>query len=122
MVKAVTSFGRSGLSDWLVQRVSGVVIAAYFFFIVGWLACNSGVDYATWSALHQTTYMKIVNTIVLLSVVAHAWIGIWAVLTDYVTTRLLGDKGTVIRLLLQILAIGVLVVYTLWGLAIVWGV
>ena len=66
--------------------------------------------------------MKIVNTIVLLSVVAHAWIGIWAVLTDYVTTRLLGDKGTVIRLLLQILAIGVLVVYTLWGLAIVWGV
>ena len=29
MVKAVTSFGRSGLSDWLVQRVSGVILLAF---------------------------------------------------------------------------------------------
>lgn len=122
MVRAVTSFGRSGLSDWLVQRISGVVIAVYFFFMVGWLVCNSGVDYAGWLALHQLTCMKIFNTVTLLAVVAHAWIGIWAVLTDYVTSRLLGDKATVLRLALQVAAIGVLTVYTLWGLAIVWGV
>jgi succinate dehydrogenase / fumarate reductase membrane anchor subunit len=122
MVRAVTSFGRSGLSDWLVQRVSGVIIAAYFFFIVGWLASNPGVDFATWQALHQLTCMKIFNTVTLLSVVAHAWIGIWAVLTDYVTVRLLGPKATVLRLVFEIAAIGLLVVYTLWGLAIVWGV
>lgn len=122
MVRAVTSFGRSGLSDWLVQRVSGVIIAAYFFFIVGWLVANPGVDFATWQALHQLTCMKIFNTVTLLSVVAHAWIGIWAVLTDYVTVRLLGPKATVLRLVFEIAAIGLLVVYTLWGLAIVWGV
>ena len=29
MVKSVTSFGRSGLSDWLLQRVSGVILLAY---------------------------------------------------------------------------------------------
>ncbi len=122
MVRAVTSFGRSGLSDWLVQRVSGVIIAAYFFFIVGWLVANPGVDFATWQALHQLTCMKIFNTVTLLSVVAHAWIGIWAVLTDYVTVRLLGPKATALRLVFEIAAIGLLVVYTLWGLAIVWGV
>lgn len=66
--------------------------------------------------------MRIFNTAALLSVVAHAWIGIWVVLTDYVTTRLLGSKGTALRLTLEILAIGVLITYTLWGLAIVWRV
>ena len=33
MVTAVTSFGRSGVSDWLVQRVSAVILLAYFLFI-----------------------------------------------------------------------------------------
>lgn len=122
MVKAVTSFGRSGLSDWLIQRVSGVVIAVYFFFIVGWLVSHRDLDYATWQALHHLTCMKIFNTVTLLSVVAHAWIGIWAVLTDYITVRLLGPKATVLRLVFEIGVIGVLVIYALWGLAIVWGV
>ena len=54
--------------------------------------------------------------------VVHAWIGIWVVLTDYVTVRLLGEKATALRLTFEIIAIGVLVAYTLWGLAIVWRV
>ncbi|MCC7517217.1 MAG: succinate dehydrogenase, hydrophobic membrane anchor protein [Pseudomonadales bacterium] len=122
MVRSATSFSRNGISDWLVQRVSGVVMAAYFFFIVVWLLGHQGLDYATWQALHHLTSMKVFNTAVLLSVVAHAWVGIWVVLTDYVTERLLGAKATVLRLVFEVLAIGVLAVYTLWGLAIVWGV
>jgi len=122
MVRTVTSFGRSGLSDWLLQRISGVIIAAYFLFMVCWLAMQDGLDYPTWLALHQTTCMQIFNTVTLLSVVIHAWIGIWAVLTDYVTVRLLGPKATAMRLVLEVAAIGLLVVYTLWGLDMVWGV
>jgi succinate dehydrogenase / fumarate reductase membrane anchor subunit len=86
------------------------------------MLCHQGFDFATWQALHHTNCMKIFNTVTLLSVVAHAWIGIWVVLTDYITVRLLGAKATVIRLILEIGVIGVLVIYTLWGLAIVWGV
>lgn len=122
MVRSATSFSRNGISDWLVQRVSGVVMAAYFFFIIAWLLGHQDLDYATWQALHHLTSMKVFNTAVLLSVVAHAWVGIWVVLTDYVTERLLGAKATVLRLVFEVLAIGVLAVYTLWGLAIVWGV
>ena len=122
MVTTATSLGRNGISDWLIQRVSGIVIAAYLFFIVGWLVCHKGLDFATWQSLHHMTCMKIFNTLALLSVVAHAWIGAWVVLTDYITVRLLGAKANVIRLLLEVGVIGLLVIYTLWGLAIVWGV
>ena len=33
MVTTVTSMGRSGLYDWLMQRVSAVILLAYFLFI-----------------------------------------------------------------------------------------
>ena len=35
MVTNVTNFSRSGLFDWMVQRVSAVILATYFVFILG---------------------------------------------------------------------------------------
>ncbi len=122
MVRPVTSFARSGLSDWLIQRVSAIVMTTYFLFMVYWLTAHKDFDYSAWQSLHHCIGMKIFNTITLLSVVAHAWIGMWAVLTDYLTERLLGKKALPLRLLCQVGINGLLVVYTLWGLAIVWGV
>lgn len=122
MVKTVTNFGRNGVSDWLLQRVSAVVITVYFLFLVCWLAGHKNLDFATWQGLNQLMCMKIFNTLTLAALVIHSWIGIWAVLTDYITVRLLGSKATFLRLLLEIAAIGFLIVYALWGLAIVWGV
>ena len=34
MVTTVTSLGRSGLSDWMIQRISAWVMTAYLCFIV----------------------------------------------------------------------------------------
>ena len=33
MVTAVTSMGRSGLYDWLMQRVTAVILLAYFLLV-----------------------------------------------------------------------------------------
>ncbi|GIR69805.1 MAG: hypothetical protein CM15mP74_10560 [Halieaceae bacterium] len=33
MVTSVTSFSRTGLSDWLIQRVTSLVLLAYFLLI-----------------------------------------------------------------------------------------
>jgi hypothetical protein len=37
VMKSATSFSRSGVSDWIAQRVSAVILAVYFVVIVGWL-------------------------------------------------------------------------------------
>ncbi len=47
-VTNVTSFGRSGLSDWVVQRVSGVVLTVYLLDIAGYLLLTPEVDFACW--------------------------------------------------------------------------
>jgi len=122
MVTNVTSFGRSGLSDWLVQRVSAVVILLYVICHAAVIINTPDMDYLQWRTLFADSVMKIFSLITLVALCAHAWIGMWTVATDYLTTRMLGEKATFVRFLFLVICIGVLVVYLLWGIMILWSV
>jgi succinate dehydrogenase / fumarate reductase membrane anchor subunit len=119
MVKAVTSFGRSGVSDWLVQRVSGVILLAWFVCIGASLL--GGPDYGQWKAMFDLTSMRIFTLLAILSLAAHAWIGMWAVGTDYLTERMMGSMGNSLRLAYQIGCSLLIIVYVIWGIQILWG-
>ena len=119
MVRAVTSFGRSGLSDWLVQRVSGVILLAWFMCIG--FSLGTGMDYAGWQAMFELTSMKVFTLLAILSLGAHAWIGMWAVGTDYLTERMLGAAGNALRLAYQIGCSLLIFIYVIWGVQILWG-
>lgn len=118
MVTSVTSFSRNGLSDWLVQRVTSLVLLAYFLFVAAQVL--GGIDYSGWSQLHQHTAMRVFTLMAVLSLAAHAWIGLWAVFTDYLTERMLGPVGNPIRLVCQLGTVLVLVVFVLWVIEILW--
>ena len=118
MVTSVTSFSRTGLSDWLIQRVTSLVLLAYFVLIAYQL--TGAVDYTSWRALFDQTWMKVFTLMAALSLVAHAWIGLWSVFTDYLTERMLGPVGNVIRLVCQLGASLSLVGYVIWIIVIVW--
>lgn len=120
-VTSVTSLGRNGLYDWIMQRVSAIVIGLYFIFMVGYLMSNQGMDYATWKAFMGSLPMQVINSIVFLMIAAHAWIGIWTVLTDYVTKLAIKKHYTGIRLTVTALVALLVVVYLLLGLYFIWG-
>jgi succinate dehydrogenase / fumarate reductase, membrane anchor subunit len=121
MVTAVTNFGRSGLADWLAQRLSAVVLLAYFICLGSFLVANPGVGYEQWHGLFQHTAMRVFSMLALLSLGAHGWIGMWAVSTDYLTERQLGPKGNVLRGLFQLVCGLVVFTYLVWGIEILWG-
>ena len=122
MVTTVTSLGRSGLSDWLIQRVSAFVMTAYLIFIVGYLVMNPELTYAHWAQLNQALPMRMFSLLTILSIAAHAWIGMWCVLTDYVTVRLVGPKATAIRIVFQLGMIAITLLYVVWAIDILWGI
>lgn len=122
MVTTVTSFGRSGLSDWLLQRITAVVITAYVICQVGYILSSSDLNYMQWKEFHSSLPMRMFSLLAVLSVAIHAWIGLWAVLTDYVTVRLLGPKATALRLIFQLGMIGVTLLYVIWAIDILWGI
>ncbi|MDF1781335.1 MAG: succinate dehydrogenase, hydrophobic membrane anchor protein [Alcanivoracaceae bacterium] len=121
MVTSVTSLGRNGLYDWLIQRVTALILGVYFIFTMGWLMTHSGVDYLTWKAFMGSLCMQIANTLVFFSVSAHAWVGLWTVTTDYITTLQFGSKATFARLTAQLVIALLTLVYLLWGLVMIWG-
>ncbi len=118
MVTSVTSFSRTGLSDWLIQRVTSLVLLAYFIVIAYQLV--GSVDYTSWRLLFDQTWMKVFTLMAALSLVAHSWIGLWSVFTDYLTERMLGPKGNIIRLLSQLAASLALFGYVIWVVVIIW--
>jgi succinate dehydrogenase / fumarate reductase membrane anchor subunit len=119
MVTAVTSMGRSGLYDWVVQRVSAVILLAYVLYLSSVVLC--GVDYESWHALFSHTWMRIFSLMALLSIAVHAWVGLWSVFTDYFTERMMGTAGNAIRLVVQFLSGIIMFTYVVWGIQILWG-
>ncbi|GAB2877945.1 succinate dehydrogenase, hydrophobic membrane anchor protein [Microbulbifer echini] len=122
MVRTVTSFGRSGTFDWLYQRVTAVILLAYVLFIVGFIFFTKDFGYQAWSELFAQRWMRVFSLVALLSTIIHAWIGLWSVVTDYITNRMMGGKATVLRLFVEVILAAVAVLYTVWGIEILWGV
>lgn len=114
MVTTITSYGRSGLSDWLVQRMSALILALYSVFMVVYLLANPELDYPQWQALFDMTSMRIFSFMALLSLGAHCWIGLWSVSTDYI-------KPFAVRFVFQMLVGGAMFAYTIWGIQLLWG-
>jgi len=120
MVTAVTSFGRSGVSDWLIQRLTAVVLLAYTVFICWFLITTSNLDYEQWKQLFEGTAMRVFSVAALLSVIVHAWIGLWSISTDYLTERMIGPKGNLLRWLMQLGGGLLLFTYLVWGIMVLW--
>ncbi|PCJ26102.1 MAG: succinate dehydrogenase, hydrophobic membrane anchor protein [SAR86 cluster bacterium] len=121
MVTSVTNLGRSGLYDWLVQRLSAVILAAYSLCILASFVLNPDMDYEQWSSIFESNVMRIFSMITLFALCAHAWIGMWTISTDYLTTLQLGKRATFFRLLFQASCALLICVYLLWGIQIFWG-
>ncbi|MDT8397022.1 MAG: succinate dehydrogenase, hydrophobic membrane anchor protein [Pseudomonadales bacterium] len=121
-VSSVSSLGRSGLYDWMVQRVSAVLMLAYILFLVIVLVRTPDMQYADWQAIFALTWVKIFSLITLLALCAHAWVGMWTIATDYLTGAMLGSAATCIRFGFQSACLIVLLAYFVWGVQILWSV
>ena len=121
MVTNVTSFGRSGLYDWLVQRITAVVLAVYLVTLLGYLILTPDLDYQQWQGLFSATWMRIASLMALMALCAHAWIGMWTISTDYLTSDMLGGKATLVRFLFQAACVVLMFIYLVWGIQILWG-
>jgi succinate dehydrogenase / fumarate reductase, membrane anchor subunit len=121
MVASATNFSRSGLSDWLLQRFSAIILAAYALCILGTFSVYPDMDYQQWHAIFDSNAIRLFSLITLLALCGHAWIGMWTVGTDYLTSLQLGKGATFIRLVYQAGCVLLIAIYLIWGIQIFWG-
>lgn len=121
MVTQVTSMSRSGVSDWVIQRITAIVLAAYTLCILGYIVMHPELTYSEWSAFFNNTGMQIFTMLALISTCAHAWIGMWTVGSDYLREHTMGERASSFRFIYQIGCILLIVGYLIWGINILWG-
>jgi succinate dehydrogenase / fumarate reductase membrane anchor subunit len=102
-----------GLMDWLIQRLTAVIMAVYTLLMLGIALWNGGIDHPLWLQLFAHDGVRIASFLFMVALLYHAWIGVRDILMDYV-------QPTGIRLALQVLVILALVVFTVWSTQILW--
>ena len=122
MVTNVTSLGRSGLADFVLQRVSAVVVGLYTLCVVGYFVATPTVDHASLVGFLDSLTMKAFTTLAVVALATHAWIGMWTVGTDYIRRHYFGRGHTVYLAAYQVICGGAIFVYVLWPLSVVWGI
>ena len=104
-----------GLRDWLLQRLTAIVMAVYTLILLGVALWHGGIDHALWIRLFGSGAFKLASFLFMVALAYHAWVGMRNIFMDYV-------KPVAVRLALQSLTVAVLIVYLGWTIQILWGV
>jgi len=115
MVGNVATVGRSGVHDYILVRASAIILTLYTLFLASFFITTSTVTFDIWQTFFAQMSVKVFTLLALLSLVVHAWIGVWQVLSDYI-------KPAFLRGSLQFLFSVTLLAYLAAGFITVWGV
>jgi succinate dehydrogenase / fumarate reductase membrane anchor subunit len=103
-----------GLTDWLVQRITAVVMIVYTLLVSMVLVRVPQFDYWHWKSVWSVPMMRYCSALFLLSLFLHAWIGVRDIFMDYIK-----DAG--LRLTLYVFVVIALAWYAIWSVQILWG-
>ena len=115
MLNRIVTGAHYGLRDWLIQRVTAVVMVLYTLVMAVYLLTIPKLDYYAWTFLFSNNVIRSFTLLFLLCVFYHAWIGVRDIVMDYV-------KPTAVRLLIHVLVIFALLLYVIWSVQILWGI
>ncbi len=109
----MTTGAHYGLRDWMIQRITAVIMAVYTLIIVIAL-CNGVASSAErWQAFFAHGLIRYASLLFGLSLCYHAWIGIRDIWMDYI-------KPVWVRVTLHSLTLLALLGYAGWMIDILW--
>jgi succinate dehydrogenase / fumarate reductase, membrane anchor subunit len=113
MTTRIVTGAHYGLRDWLVQRITAVIMAVYSVIAVIVLVFNKNITYAVWRDLFAQGWMRVATLLFAVSLAWHAWIGVRDILMDYI-------KPAGLRLALEVLVVLTIAAYVGWTVQILW--
>ena len=102
-----------GLRDWLVQRVTAVLMALFTLVLLVQMLFGPRLGYDRWAGIFSAQWMKVLTFVVIVSLAWHAWVGVRDIWMDYV-------KPVGVRLLLQVFTLVWLVGCAGWAVQVLW--
>ena len=84
--KRVVVGAHYGLTEWLLQRVTAVIMVIFTLVLLVVYMVFGNDSYEGWSRLYANQLMKILTFLTLLSLFYHAWVGIRDIWMDYLSS------------------------------------
>ena len=122
MVGKLNYLLRRGVLDWVIQRISAVLLAIYTIGIIGFFIAHPNLEFEAWRDLFSSQLVRIFSLITLLFLCGHMWVGMWTIITDYLTPLQLGSFAKPIQGLCQIGIISLIIFYAIWGTFVFWSI
>lgn len=113
MVTRIVVGAGYGFGDWLLQRVTAVVMALYTVIMGLTLLCGPTLTQESWRALMSGNFMRVISLLFIVSLAYHAWVGVRDIWMDYM-------NSTALRLFLHVVTLLALVGYAGWAVQIIW--
>tara|TARA_B100000780_G_scaffold113863_1_gene79791 strand:- start:1313 stop:1672 length:360 start_codon:yes stop_codon:yes gene_type:complete len=79
-----------GSTIWYLQRCSSIFIFIYIIYVVVFIISSLPIVFNEWFLFKSSLLFKLSTTAAFLSILVHAYIGLWTIGTDYLTPRTLG--------------------------------
>ncbi|MFM1948736.1 MAG: Succinate dehydrogenase hydrophobic rane anchor subunit [Pseudomonadota bacterium] len=112
--KRVTVGAGYGIRDWLAQRVTGALMAAFTLVVLAQVIFTSGpIGYEEWAGIFAAQWMKVLTFTTILSLLYHAWVGIRDIWMDYI-------KPVGLRLVMHVASLVWLIGCAGWAIQALW--
>ncbi|MBE9516620.1 MAG: succinate dehydrogenase, hydrophobic membrane anchor protein [Proteobacteria bacterium] len=96
----------NGLGEWLLQRISALYIAGFLIYLAIWFTLYPVNNYQAWLQWFGSGVVRASFGVFIISLVAHAWVGMRSVYMDYVPIfwlRFVVSSATAIGLMVLLL-------------------
>ncbi len=104
-----------GVGDWLLQRLTAVVMAIYTLVLFIGVMLVPPRSYGDWKALFSPALFRVATMLFIAALLYHAWVGMRDILMDYL-------HATSVRLAAQAIVGLMLLFYLVWAASILWGI
>jgi len=103
-----------GMRDWLMQRVTAVLMAVFTVIVIAQLVFSKGpIGYDLWAGIFAAQWMKSLTFAVIIGMLWHVWVGMRNVFQDYV-------KPYAVRFVMHVFAIVWLTACGGWAIQVLW--
>lgn len=104
-----------GLGSWLAQRLTALLMGAYFVGLALCVLIRGDASYLGWSELFAPLWAKVATLMVIGALLYHAWVGVRDIWMDYI-------KPVSLRLALHAFTVLWLLACGVWAVQILWSV
>ena len=117
----MTSMGKigTGTRDFLIVRICAFLMLLYSLYLLEFLITGEINNFTKWNSFFESSLNKILSLTFFTAFAIHTWFGTWAIASDYLTPKIMGNFGSFAYIIFRVLVAAVIALVLTWAILII---